>query len=702
MNKNNLTKAELISQINKLENEQLESKKLETKKILPKIKKEDITFSDIILKIRNLILSLSIVAFLMQIFKNYKSIRAILKLANYIILSVFGISMFDAFGLGFITKLFGEFKFIFGAILAYLMDTSFYKYLITSFKAVEAVEAPESTRSTYKKPIPNDWKEEYEKIQRQIEMDKWKARYERYESHKQDYDKYDMRIIALLLLLLSGSIAAWYNPDLLQVFSPVWNIGNLIKSILRGGRPDDNDEDGPSTPHVVELDPDVRSVSPDMLVYSSAQAEDTPKASSSKLSDKVDETPKASSSRLPPLPPKPPSDIPQVAPEPGKMHGPGGILEQLKLKKTLKPVTTVEKRSDVKLGKVVDSDKSSIATSSTEESSKESFIPPVPNVIDDGSLTSKLKNQMNKMRHILGADEDDVEPIHSDDWDENNENTQTIIKQDKGKDKEIINSPSTSKSKKFLESISLDETKIAGSSGISPALKPIMDRFPNLSKDTLLLLSTPEGMKNRHKIIASLPDSELTEDITPFRKIVNKLVNKELLNVDDYTTLSELAVEKTPDSLLEDLSLIETFKQENKITVETLLDISISNSVDKILDKNPYIGKQEIVEKLLSENPRSRNEILNFMGDEFMKKLDNLENIFKENKKTLKIFNKQLAKEDIKDMEIIKDNPTVERVKILKSLNRSHNNLMAEIKKQRTIDEQNSTDKLDNTMDLFS
>jgi hypothetical protein len=61
-------------------------------------------FYEILSKIKNLIISLTIVAFLMRIFKNYKTIRVVLKTANYIILTIFGISIFDAFGLSFITK----------------------------------------------------------------------------------------------------------------------------------------------------------------------------------------------------------------------------------------------------------------------------------------------------------------------------------------------------------------------------------------------------------------------------------------------------------------------------------------------------------------------------------------------------------------------------------------------------------------------
>jgi hypothetical protein len=66
---------------------------------------------------------------------------------------MFGMSIFEAFGFGFIVKLLGEFKYIFGAVVAYLTDTTFYKYLITVFNVVEEKV---SVRSTYKKPVEID------------------------------------------------------------------------------------------------------------------------------------------------------------------------------------------------------------------------------------------------------------------------------------------------------------------------------------------------------------------------------------------------------------------------------------------------------------------------------------------------------------------------------------------------------------------
>jgi hypothetical protein len=300
MDLNKLTKAELINKLTKAE---LQKGKLEPKIEKLKSNKEEITtnkksvlFYEILLKIRNLIISLTIVAFLMRVFKNYKTIRVMLKTANYIILTIFGISIFDAFGLGFITKFLWELKYILVGIATYLTDTTFYNYLMNIFNVTSEKE---SIRSSYKKPVETDWKAEFEKAERRREIEEWKNKYNLgKENYTENSDRSRWVSIATILLLLGGSATIWYyGSDIISAVSPYWNIGNLIRRILRGGG-DDDDDDNNGTPPVVFMVPEDGRVSPDMLVYSSQQ---------------VDETPKASSSKLPSVPPAPPAPpIPEI------------------------------------------------------------------------------------------------------------------------------------------------------------------------------------------------------------------------------------------------------------------------------------------------------------------------------------------------------------------------------------------------------
>lgn len=217
MDLNKYTKAELISK--------LESKIDSNKSKTNSNKNNSITIIDVILKLKYWILSFAIVSALSKIFKNYKSIRAILKFANYIILTMFGFSIFEAFGFGFLVKLFGEFKFILGSIVTYFSNSTFYNYLTTLFNISE--ETQDSIRRSYNKPEKTDWKAEYEKAVRKRELEEWNKKYELNRKVDQEIDKTK---IGLLILLLGGTIATWYyGPELLNIFSPIYKLSEIIK-----------------------------------------------------------------------------------------------------------------------------------------------------------------------------------------------------------------------------------------------------------------------------------------------------------------------------------------------------------------------------------------------------------------------------------------------------------------------------------------
>jgi hypothetical protein len=70
-----------------------------------------------------------------------------------------------------------------------------------------------------------------------------------------------------------------------------------------------------------------------------------------------------------------------------------------------------------------------------------------------------------------------------------------------------------------------------------------------------------------------------------------------------------------------------------------------------------------------------------------------------------------LVAEDLKERENLSDNRTIDQIKTLKSVNKSHSNLLHDLKnkassmslkKEKSFDNtSSSTEHLDNTMDLF-
>jgi len=528
MNLNKLTRAELISKLEKTNKNE-------------KSKTTSATFLDLIFKFKIWILSLTIITILSQIFKKYKSIRAILKIANYMILTMFGMSLYEAFGFGLIANFLGELKNILWSGVKYLTETTFYRYLISTFNAVKDT----SVRSTYKKPVEIDWKEEYQKAERQREIEKWKEKYER---NRQDNEKTDVtKTVLLLLLFLGGSAATWYyGKDALDVISPLWNMKDIIKRVLRGGRGNDDDDNNyPDTTEFnknIELHPDVRAISPDMLVYSSDQVEK--EILNTLPSTHPANLPGPSSSTVPPIP-----HTEEGPPSTSRPSFLGDILKKSKLKPTK---TKISKSIEGKIlsqeeidaakqeGRIlpsleIENGKSEIKNihpldlrhakiEGADRSSKTSF-----DAEHDTSLTGLLSSKLNKMKSVMTGDLDDS--LANDTWEESEQTTPTNLK---GKGKAIdLESPRSDKAElgivdenigknilkkgknKFLDAIKKDENiNPLPTSKISAALKPVMENFPNLKPETLEKLSVLEGIKNRDEILETLSDEELSQEIT--------------------------------------------------------------------------------------------------------------------------------------------------------------------------------------------
>jgi hypothetical protein len=522
--------------------------------------KQSLTIWDILNKLKIWILSLSFIAILSKIFKIYKSIRTFLRIANYIILTMFGISILEAFGLGFIAKFLMEMKYMMGAVIAYVTESTFYSYLMRLFNVHEEEQ---SLRRTYKKVKDTDWKAEYEKAQQQIERDKW---FEKFANSKNVDEGIDRKTIILSVLLFATTLGIWYyGKDALDVISPVWNISEFIKKILKGGRDDDDNapttfsgvdvdpkvrskifnKDGVETPHHdIELDDDVRSISPDMVKYATETVE--------------------------------------------KKTG-NPYLDAIRESKALKKVKNNK-------FKVIDSEDSSSNIVNAEASSSNIISNTIePKKSMARTITEALSEKFNELNTIIEEESD----IQNEKWEDNsttptNSKTPTQDYEDKVNEiqrKGLINTKSINshyenakelereqKSSKFIKAITRDEevvkssgveyVKVDPNSSVSKVLDKIKESFPNIKNETIEKLRTPEGFKNRKEIIDSISESELTpeknikdikekavasvvvkdmksedQDNNPFvkdKRVVGEVISK-TLDKDSETVVQELA-----------------------------------------------------------------------------------------------------------------------------------------------------------------
>jgi len=173
MNLNKYTKAELISKFKRLENKNSKNNYNQT-------------FSQWIINnlvlIKNLLFKLTIISLLIKTFRKYSIFRRIWVILNTIVMSIFGISILDFYGISFLVSFYTELTSIVGNVINYLTNTHFYETLAGLFSnKVEKVENPSKfqfnlnertsneTNGVSKNSKINDWFNRPEEINKEPE-----------------------------------------------------------------------------------------------------------------------------------------------------------------------------------------------------------------------------------------------------------------------------------------------------------------------------------------------------------------------------------------------------------------------------------------------------------------------------------------------------------------------------------------------------
>jgi hypothetical protein len=163
---------------------------------------------------------------------------------------------------------------------------------------------------------------------------------------------------------------------------------------------------------------------------------------------------------------------------------------------------------------------------------------------------------------------------------------------------------------------------------VSPILDAIKKDYPNLSQNTLEKLSTIDGIRNRKAIIEALPEEELINNNTPFESKISSIPTPHLTPLIELVEKSK-TLENLRDLSIEDQNLllteVKTMKPSYAINVlediqdsnskKYLIEASINSSLELIIKDNPGISKQEIVEKILIDNPNHKDIILKTVNE---------------------------------------------------------------------------------------
>jgi hypothetical protein len=217
--------------------------------------------------------------------------------------------------------------------------------------------------------------------------------------------------------------------------------------------------------------------------------------------------------------------------------------------------------------------------------------------------------------------------------------------------------------------------------------------------------ASQSSLNNTQQIL----EDELRNDFTPLENLFRE--NKNIRSLNELSENDKMNLFRETDNLRIDtlVDIINNQSELNEDFKKSLLYNNIDSKLLELLNENKGISKQDVVELLIKQNPKHKNEILDIVNTTVTSQLENIQSRLSE-KEIIK-FNKEMMKEDFKDIQSLGENRSIDQIKTLRAVNRSHSNLLDEIKKasQSSINktkaientDNNNTQHLEDTMNLF-
>lgn len=236
MNLQKYTKAELITKLKDIKNN-------------PETNYNLLTY---LYLIKSFILKITFLTIIIRIFKRFSILRRIWLIINTVVMSIFGISMLDLYGLSFISEFWVEISTITGNIVNYLSSTKFYTYLIGILGLkIETPTKIESMRTI--DPSPTKLSKE---IEGKHKLSEWFNKPEKIE----ETPFYQNRTFIYSTIFVVSCLSYYYFGTEIKI--------NLITmwDLLRGRRPGDTPPTNPPTnpnPDSTNANPDSTNANPD-------------------------------------------------------------------------------------------------------------------------------------------------------------------------------------------------------------------------------------------------------------------------------------------------------------------------------------------------------------------------------------------------------------------------------------------------------
>jgi hypothetical protein len=204
----------------------------------------------------------------------------------------------------------------------------------------------------------------------------------------------------------------------------------------------------------------------------------------------------------------------------------------------------------------------------------------------------------------------------------------------------------------------------------------------------------------------NLTPSNNSVDLQPkLTKFINKgknLQTLEDLKLEDKAIFEYESLQVKPDTLINKLKDLPDYAEDSYI--DKVITTNIDENIKKMItESDGKVSKQYIIERLLLENPNHKDKILSVVGKTFDEQLNYWENKF--SARDFARLKKGLLKEDLKELQELSENKTIDQIKTVATVNKSHINFLKEIKTKASQTSLNKssfdTTHLDDTMNLF-
>jgi len=709
MNLNKLTKAELISKFKKIDNKNSIRDA------------NNITLVELILTLKNWILKLTIITLIIKWFKKYTFVSKILRFFNWIILSIFGISFMDNFNLSFIHNFISEITLIFSLITSYLTTTYFYSYLTSMWTGVKLTKDPQIYRWKPSNVYPPSELNEttFRESKRNSKIIEWLRDNE--DSKKDDSNNSKYYILLLLLLLGAGSAWYYYGPD---TNIPGWgfitgsleafrNTINLMRDANRAGR--DTTEAArhanatakktfkSATEFLRNKDnKDFSTESKDLL--NSIKLFHNMPANSLNSSDVKTrwESYKIVEARIAQLEQKFPDEFKNwmddtnssvyttinnfwnIGPTISRitdLHYPDIANETLIQQKAWSDHTMSPAMVELSMDQayppappappVTQQGEPSGTNALLESIRKGKSLKPTNTIVKDKSTTGSVLGDKTPVASSSNNQIDNTTPktltqslsakfdilrkaVRGDSDEEELDDNKNKIWEEIYKAKEI------DKGKGRVITAEMEFNK--------PYNRTKYQETPYIESDNLL----PSEEESLDQL-----------DLTP--KLLNKLIdfNNEVEVINEISNIK-------PDRLI---SKIKTFNLPDRV-----ITLNVDTNIKRIINENPGLNKQQIIEILISENSQHKDRILEVVSSSLNTQISDLENKF--NAEQTEKLHKTIRKEDLNELQSLKGKASIDQIKTVVSINRTHSSILKEIK-ERKYNSLDPNNKLEDTMNLF-